>query len=72
MKKPPVLGPRRGNKSPLSFFNEVKTELKKVRWPTRQEVIKLTSIVLGTSIVMGVVIGGFDILFTKVLEGLLK
>lgn len=54
--------------TPLQYFSEVKTELSKVVWPTRAEVIRLTIVVLGLSILVGLFIGGLDIVFTKVIE----
>lgn len=56
--------------SPVIFLKEVKSELLKVNWPSRQEVIKLTVIVIVISTVIGVYIGGMDILLTK-LTGLI-
>lgn len=56
--------------SPVIFLKEVKSELLKVNWPSRQEVIKLTVIVIVISTVIGVYIGAMDILLTK-LTGLI-
>ena len=58
--------------SPVVFFREVRSELKKVIWPTKAEVIRLTIIVLAVSLVMGLYIGGLDILFTKLTDLLIK
>ena len=52
----------------LSFFSEVRSELSKVVWPKRDEVIKLTLIVFVISGVVGAYVGGLDYLFTKLLE----
>ncbi len=52
----------------LSFFSEVRLELSKVTWPKRDEVIKLTVIVLLVSGMVGLYVGGLDYLFTKILE----
>lgn len=54
-------------KSVVGFFSEVKSELSKVTWPTRNEVIKLTAIVLLVSAIVGLYVGGLDFAFTKVL-----
>ena len=54
-------------KSVVNFFSEVKLELSKVTWPKRDEVIKLTLIVLLVSGILGVYVGGLDYLFTKLL-----
>lgn len=50
---------------PIRFFNEVIAELKKVTWPTRDETIKLTAVVIVISVVVGAFIGGLDSLFLK-------
>ena len=51
-----------------SFFEEVKTEMKKVNWPTKKETIKNTTAVLGISFVVAVFLGGLDFVFTKILN----
>jgi preprotein translocase subunit SecE len=50
------------------FLKEVKLEMKKVNWPTRETTIKYTLIVLGVSLVVAIYLGGLDILFTSLLE----
>lgn len=57
---------------PVIFLNEVKAELKKVIWPTRAEVIRLTIVVLVVSTVLAIYIGGLDYLFTKLTDLLVK
>lgn len=52
----------------LAFLSEVRVELTKVIWPTREAVIKLTIIVLAISVAVGAYLGGLDYLFTKLLE----
>jgi len=51
----------------ITFFNEVKSELLKVTWPKRNDIIKLTLIVFAISGIIGLYVGGLDYLFTKVL-----
>lgn len=43
-------------------------ELKKVTWPSRQETIKLTTIVIVISLLIGAYIGIIDVLLTRLLE----
>jgi preprotein translocase subunit SecE len=50
------------------FLKEVRQELKKVSWPTRQETIKYTLIVVGVSVAVAVFLGGLDFLFGWGLE----
>ena len=54
------------------FAGDVIEELKKVTWPTKQETIRLTSIVIGISLIIGLYIGIIDILLAKGLEVLTK
>lgn len=42
------------------YFRELRSELKKVVWPTPQQVLKNTAIVVGCVIAIGVFIWGFD------------
>jgi preprotein translocase subunit SecE len=50
------------------FFRESWTELRHVNWPTRQEAIRLTSIVIGMSVGLAVFLGIFDYLFSTALK----
>lgn len=58
--------------SPVQFIREVIAELKKVTWPTRAEVIKLTLVVIILSVSVGAFIGGLDITFLKITTLLFK
>ncbi|OGD53608.1 preprotein translocase subunit SecE [Candidatus Beckwithbacteria bacterium RBG_13_35_6] len=51
--------------NPVQFLKEVKAELKKVKWPTKKEVVKMTGIVLGVSVATGLFLSGLDLMFTK-------
>jgi preprotein translocase subunit SecE len=52
----------------ITFLKEVRMEMKKVNWPTKEETIKYTLIVIGISVVVAIFLGGFDVLFTTLLE----
>lgn len=58
--------------TPVAFVNEVISELKKVTWPTREETMKLTVVVIVISIVVGAFIGGLDSLFLRATTLLFK
>ncbi|MDO8551866.1 MAG: preprotein translocase subunit SecE [bacterium] len=58
--------------NPKQFLLEVRGELGKVIWPTRQEAIRLTAIVIGISLVVGLFVGGLDLIFTKLMEIILQ
>ena len=51
-----------------TFFTESWIELRHVNWPTRQEAMRLTSIVIGMSIGIAVFLGACDYLFTTILK----
>lgn len=57
---------------PVKFFREIYDELKLVVWPTRAEIIRLTTIVIILSVIMGLYIGGLDYIFTQGVELLLR
>jgi preprotein translocase subunit SecE len=52
----------------MGFLKDVKLELGRVHWPTRQETIKYTGIVVVFSVVMSLFLGGVDAIFTIVLN----
>lgn len=54
-----------------NFFSEVKFELSKVTWPTRDEVVKLTLTVFVVSGILGAYVGGLDFLYTTILSKVL-
>jgi len=47
------------------WWRETIGELRKVTWPTPREAWRLTKIVLLVMIIMGVILGGLDFIFTK-------
>jgi preprotein translocase subunit SecE len=55
----------------VGFFVSIWAELKKVTWPSRQESIRLSLMVLALCVAIGVVLGlldwGFSSLFNQVL-----
>jgi preprotein translocase subunit SecE len=51
--------------TPLQFFREVRSELRKVAWPTRSEVIHYSIIVLVTIVVMTAFVGVLDYGFSE-------
>ncbi len=55
-----------------NFANGIIEELKKVTWPTKKETIRLTTIVVGISLIIAVYIGIIDVLLTKGLETITK
>ena len=52
-------------KSRFSFFAEVIPELRKAHWPTRQETLRLSILVLVVCAVVGGILGALDLAFTR-------
>jgi preprotein translocase subunit SecE len=50
------------------FLREVWSELRKVVFPTRQELIKLTGLVIGISVAIGFILGGIDYVFAQLIR----
>ena len=49
-------------------IQDIVNELKKVSWPSREEVTRLTVAVVAVSIVMGLLLGGVDLSFNWLVE----
>ncbi|MHB0868069.1 MAG: preprotein translocase subunit SecE [Chloroflexota bacterium] len=54
------------------FLREIRSELRKVVWPTRQEAINLTMIVIGVSAAVGVFLGVVDFTFNEMFRVILR
>jgi len=52
----------------IIFFKEVRLEMKKVNWPTRQETIRYTLIVVGISVAVAIFLGAVDFIFTTIVN----
>jgi preprotein translocase subunit SecE len=48
----------------VAFLRESQTELRRVNWPSREETIRYTWIVIVLSAFLAVVLGGLDYFFT--------
>lgn len=59
-------------KNPLQFLKEVRTELLKVTWPSRAEIVRLTGVVIGVSVAVGIYLGGLDFIFAHLIQLILK
>jgi preprotein translocase SecE subunit len=49
-----------GRSGPLGYLRGVWEELKKVVWPTRDELLRMTGIVIATVIIFAALVGGAD------------
>ncbi|MCL4498836.1 MAG: preprotein translocase subunit SecE [Chloroflexi bacterium] len=56
----------------VKFLREVRIELTKVSWPSREQVIASTLVVLVAVTFFALYIGGIDQIFVKTIEALAK
>jgi preprotein translocase subunit SecE len=61
-------GPKKQRVTVSQFLTEVRAEMKKVTWPTRDEVVSYTIVVMVTVVLMGGMVYFADILFTKLVD----
>ena len=61
---------RTGSKA-AKFFREMRSELNKVVWPTKEQVLKNTLIVAGCVLVVGLFIWLFDFFASVLITGLI-
>ena len=62
--------PERGERvRPLQYFREVRSEMRRVNWPNRSEVINYTFVVTLAVVILTAFIAGLDYLFA---EGVLR
>jgi preprotein translocase subunit SecE len=54
--------------SVMTFLREVRVELGKVSWPTRQQMIQYTGVVLGLCLFFALFLGGLDSLFALIIK----
>lgn len=52
----------------LDFFNGALEELRHVRWPTRQQAVRLAAVVIGFMLACAAVFGAFDYVFAQVIH----
>lgn len=56
---------KKQQKGLAKFYRETTAELKKVSWPTREEAVQLTKVVLIVIFVMGAFLGLLDYVFSQ-------
>lgn len=54
------------------FYNETRSELRKVVWPSRKEWVNLTILVIATSVGVGAILGVVDYIFEKLIMLFIK
>lgn len=71
-KKPAVNTNAKKRPSLKEYFKGVKTEMKKVVWPTRKEMVSFTSVVILTCCAFALVFWAFDSAFLTLLKAVLN
>jgi preprotein translocase subunit SecE len=63
---------KNGNKHMLNkittYLKETRLEMRKVTWPTRQQTVRFTIIVIVVSVGVSLVLGGFDFIFHELIK----
>ena len=59
---------RKGRGNVGTLLRDVRTELRKVEWPTREELTKMTAAVVALSAVVGLFLGGVDFIFQELIK----
>jgi preprotein translocase subunit SecE len=63
--KPPQKKGSKSDNTVVRYFQDTRDELRKVAWPSREETVRLTLIVLGTTLVFSIFLGALDFLFQR-------
>lgn len=56
----------------LSFINGVRDEVQKIVWPTREQTIRYTVMVIIVTVAVGIALGGLDYLLTLLTSTLIN
>jgi len=54
----------------MGFVNEVRAELKRVSWPTRDELVGATTVVCILVIIFAAILGAMDAVFTLLIKNI--
>jgi preprotein translocase subunit SecE len=54
------------------FVREVVAEFRKVAWPSRQELINSTVVVIAVTVVVALFLGAVDVMLARVVERILR
>jgi len=56
----------------IEYIKAVRGEFTHVSWPTRTQAIAYTALVIGISLFVALILGGFDFLFTFGIEKIIQ
>jgi len=54
------------------FIREVVAEFRKVAWPSRQELINSTVVVIAVTVVVSLFLGAVDVVLARIVERILR
>ena len=60
------------NNGLFGFFREVKVEVKKITWPSKDETKKALIAVMVFTLMYTALVGGFDFIFSRLFDMILK
>lgn len=63
-----VAGQTQKGKTFINFAKESRTEVRKVVWPTRQETMQTTLVVLVATVIMGLILWGLDAILLRLVS----
>ena len=55
-----------------AFFQEVSVELRKVSWPTRQQTVSATMVVITVSFIVAFFLGIVDVVLARIVGAIMK
>ena len=53
------------------YLKQTKTEVKKINWPTREQTIRYSLIVIAISLTVAFFLGGLDFVFSSILKAVI-
>ena len=56
----------------INYLKDTQAELKHVSWPTQKQSIIYTALVVGISVVVAILVGLFDFVFSRGLDWFIK
>jgi len=70
--KSSIRGRQRKENAVVRYFKETRAEVRKVSWPSREEAINLTIIVMTVTIAMAAFLGVVDFLFSRLFRLIIR
>ena len=55
-----------------NYFRDTAAEMKHVSWPTQNQTLVYTALVIGVSIFVALFLGAFDYVFTTILDAIIS